>query len=360
MSGGERPSGLVAVEREWSALHSLHYQLLANQQNMLEDARRTGAYHRGITRNRSDFAGKTVLDVGAGSGILSLFAAQAGARKVYAVDENPTESARMLVAANGLEGRIELIQSRLADLELDERVDVIISEPWGFFLFHERMVEAFVLARDRFLKPGGRMFPGTAEVALAPFSDDELFRGRTSALAFWSQSDFYGVDLSVMASRAADEIFSMPALGTIGPEILVARPALTAFDFERLPFEALAEIRLPFQFDFERSTVVHGLAGWFDVAFEGTDERVVLTTSPEAASTHWSQLRFVLMEPLSVSEGQRLAGTLTLFANAHSSYTARLEGELVGVGPITPQTFYLENFFPVEEPLPTEALTAGT
>src|SRR4051812_13257381 len=102
MSGGNRPSSLVAVEHDWSALHSLHYQLLANQQNMLEDARRTGAYHRGITRNRSDFTGKTVLDVGAGSGILSLFAAQAGARKVYAVDENPTESARMLVAANGL------------------------------------------------------------------------------------------------------------------------------------------------------------------------------------------------------------------------------------------------------------------
>jgi histone-arginine methyltransferase CARM1 len=197
-------------------------------------------------------------------------------------------------------------------------------------------------------------------VALAPFSDEELFRGRTSALAFWSQTDFYGVDLSVMASRAADEIFSMPALGTVGPETLVARPALSAFDFERLPFEALAEIPLPFQFDFERPTVVHGLAGWFDVAFEGSDERVVLTTSPEAASTHWSQLRFVLIEPLTVREGQRFAGTLTLLANAHSSYTARLEGELAGVGPITPQTFHLENFFPVEEPLATEALTAGT
>jgi len=349
MAGDERPPGLVAVEPEWGAVHSIHYQLLANQQNMLEDARRTGAYHRGITHNPSDFAGKTVLDVGAGSGILSLFAAQAGARKVYAVDENPTDCARMLVAANGLEGRVELIQARLAELELDERVDVIISEPWGFFLFHERMVEAFVLARDRFLKPGGRMFPGTAEVALAPFSDEELYHSRTAALAFWTQANFYGVDLSAMTSRAADELFAMPALGPVDPATLLARPVVRAFDFERLPFASLAEVRLPFAFTFERSTLLHGLAGWFSVAFEGSDERVVLTTAPDAASTHWSQLRFVLIEPLAVREGQRFEGTLTLRANAHSSYTARLDAELAGEGPLAPQVFQLENYFPIDE-----------
>jgi len=351
MSGDERPSGLVAVQPEWSALHSVHYQLLANQQNMLEDARRTGAYHRGITHNRRDFAGKTVLDVGAGSGILSLFAAQAGARKVYAVDENVPECARTLVAANGLEGRIEVIQSRLEDLELDEPVDVIISEPWGFFLFHERMVDAFLLARDRFLVPGGRLFPGTAELWIAPFSDDELYVARTSVLSFWSQSDFYGVDLSSMASRAADELFSMPALGPVLPETLVGTPIVRVFDFERFPLTELAEIRLPFAFTVTRSGLVHGLAGWFDVVFEGSDERVVLSTSPHSATTHWSQLRFMLLEPLTMREGQKLEGTLTLHANDHSSYTARLEAEIVGQGPITGQTFLIENFFPTDEPL---------
>jgi len=349
MSGDERPNGLVAVEPEWSALHSVHYQLLANQQHMLEDARRTGAYHRGITHNRRDFAGKTVLDVGAGSGILSLFAAQAGARKVYAVDENVPECARTLVAANGLEARIEVIQSRLEDLKLDEPVDVIVSEPWGFFLFHERMVDAFVLARDRFLKPGGRMFPGTAELALAPFSDEELFTARTSVLSFWSQSDFYGVDLSAMASRATDELFSMPALGPVVPETLVAPAAVRTFDFERLPLTELAEIRLPFAFSVTRAATVHGLAGWFDVAFEGSEERVVLSTAPDAATTHWSQLRFLLVEPLSMREGQRLEGTLTLYANEHSSYTARLEAELGGEGAIAPQVYQIENFYPVDE-----------
>jgi histone-arginine methyltransferase CARM1 len=350
MNGDDADPRLVAVEAEWRALHSLHYRALASQQHMLLDAHRMGAYHRGITHNARDFAGKTVLDVGAGSGILALFAAQAGARKVYAVDENPTECARTLVAANGVADRVEVIQARLEELRLPERVDVIISEPWGFFLFHERMVEAFVIARDRFLAPGGRLFPGSARVHLAPFSDAELHGSRASALSFWTQANFYGVDLRAMASNALDELFAMPALGYVAPETLVAAPATTPFDFETLPLGALAEIRLPFTFTALRDAVVHGLAGWFDVAFEGTSERVVLTTAPDAPETHWSQLRFVFVEPLTLRRGETVTGTLTLSANSHSSYTARFEAELVGSGPVPAQSFSIENYFPADEP----------
>ena len=53
---------------------------------MLMDEVRTSHYRNAILNNKHDFEGKIVMDVGAGSGILSLFAAQAGARKVYAVE----------------------------------------------------------------------------------------------------------------------------------------------------------------------------------------------------------------------------------------------------------------------------------
>jgi predicted RNA methylase len=42
----------------------------------MQDYVRTGAYYEAITENSRDFQGSTVMDVGAGSGILSLFAAQ--------------------------------------------------------------------------------------------------------------------------------------------------------------------------------------------------------------------------------------------------------------------------------------------
>lgn len=59
-------------------LYFHYYGMLQHQQNMLQDVTRTGTYHAAITENRADFEGKVVMDVGAGSGILSLFATQVG------------------------------------------------------------------------------------------------------------------------------------------------------------------------------------------------------------------------------------------------------------------------------------------
>lgn len=60
-----------------------YYGQLAQQQNMLQDLVRTGTYQRAMLENHADFKDAVVLDVGAGTGILSHFALQAGARKVW-------------------------------------------------------------------------------------------------------------------------------------------------------------------------------------------------------------------------------------------------------------------------------------
>jgi type I protein arginine methyltransferase len=70
-----------------------------------------------------------VLDVGAGSGILSFFAAQAGAKKVYAVEaSNMAQYAHQLVQANHLGDKIKVIAGKIEEIDLPQ-VDVIISEP---------------------------------------------------------------------------------------------------------------------------------------------------------------------------------------------------------------------------------------
>ena len=143
---------------------------------MLMDEIRTSAYRNAIINNRIDFEGKVVMDVGAGSGILSIFAAQAGAKKVYAVEgSNMAESAKTLIEANGFGDIIEVIQSKIEDIpesKIGKEIDIIVSEPLGTFLLNERMLETYVIAREKFLKEGGKMFPSTAHFCIIPFYDE--------------------------------------------------------------------------------------------------------------------------------------------------------------------------------------------
>lgn len=77
---------------------------------MLEDDPRTSAYKNAIMSNKAFFEGKVVMDVGCGTGILSIFCAQAGAKKVYAIEASKIAGlAKEIVKENKFEDVIEVI-----------------------------------------------------------------------------------------------------------------------------------------------------------------------------------------------------------------------------------------------------------
>ena len=106
------------------------YSHFAIHEEMIKDTHRTETYRNAILMNRAMFNGKIVLDVGCGTGILSLFAAQAGAAHVYGVDmSSVAEQAKSIVKLNGYEDRVTILRGKMEDLELPvPAVDVIISE----------------------------------------------------------------------------------------------------------------------------------------------------------------------------------------------------------------------------------------
>lgn len=104
---------------------------------MLKDTIRTESYRNFILTNPSIFKNAIVLDVGCGTGILSMFAAKAGAKKVFAIDASKVAFKAMRnVKENGLNDIIEVIHSKIEDLDGEKigKVDVIISEWMGYFL----------------------------------------------------------------------------------------------------------------------------------------------------------------------------------------------------------------------------------
>lgn len=233
------------------------YGTLLHQGNMLQDSVRTGAYQRAVFDNSIDFQGKVVLDVGTGSGILAFFAAAAGARKVYAVEASAAaEVAERLVAANGYSEIITVIRGKIEEISLPEKVDVIISEPIGFLLVHERMLESYAVARDRFLKPDGKMYPTTGSMVFAPITDEALYKEQLGKISFWNNSDFFGVDLSSVLGRATKEYFSQPVVGTLLTSSLLSNDRVVhEIDFMTVTTEELKSFVVEFSFEIDQTGI---------------------------------------------------------------------------------------------------------
>ena len=88
-------------------------------EEMLKDQVRTNAYRHAIEGNKEDFKDKIVLDIGAGTGILSIFAARAGAKHVYAVENAEIAFfAREIIKQNGLESKITVLKGKMEELVL--------------------------------------------------------------------------------------------------------------------------------------------------------------------------------------------------------------------------------------------------
>ena len=279
---------------------------------MLRDRHRTLAYQRFVYANRHQFEGKVVLDVGCGTGILSLFCAKAGARLVIGVDAaDIADAAKEIVRVNGYEGRVVIVKGKMEDVELPvAQVDVIVSEWMGYFLLYESMLPSVLYARDRYLRPqgAGRVYPDLAVMYIAGMQDR---RHRASAVEYWH--DVYGFDFSTLIQD--EDKYCGSSVEVVQAEELVTSAAeLRRFDVEAVTTEELdftSTMRLTFTAD----ESLDALVVWFDTLFERgaeTEEgKVTLSTSPKEPATHWMQTVFRLHEKVVGKVGEEVEVELT-------------------------------------------------
>jgi protein arginine N-methyltransferase 1 len=269
------------------------YSHFSIHEDMLKDKVRTPAYRQAIFTNPSLFKGKVVLDAGCGTGILAMFAAKCGARKVYAIEKSSiVDYAAQIVATNGFSSQITVIRGSLEDVEIPEQVDVVLSEWMGYCLLYESMLPSVIVARDRFMKPGGTMFPSRARMYIAGIEDAEY---RARKIGFWD--NVYGFSYAPIKKWALLE----PLVETCPVErIFTTTSKLVELDLNTATVEMLT-INAEFQIVANHADTMHGFVVWFDVLFEGPQRTVELSTSPHKESTHWSHSIFYLEEPIALA-----------------------------------------------------------
>ncbi|KAF8321754.1 S-adenosyl-L-methionine-dependent methyltransferase [Clavulina sp. PMI_390] len=329
---------------------------------MLRDSVRTMSYAKFILSNPAVFRDKLVMDVGCGTGILSMFAARAGAKHVFAIDASDIAlKARQNIKDSELDEFITVIQGKVEDIKLPApyddpslRVDVIVSEWMGYALLYESMLDSVLVARDRFLKPlgsaegSGIMAPSQCKMVMALVEATELWKEKVS---FWD--DVYGFKMTAMA----DEPFADAMIDNLPSDSIVSN-LVTVKDLptQRITVKEL-DFSSPFSFTVPRSkerSTIHGFVLYFDTYFAPNGEdvpvdsmptisdpagqgiegdilpigrlkrrkslredtkppvEVSFSTGPQSYGTHWKQAIFLLKEPFRAIEGTTVSGTFHL------------------------------------------------
>ena len=223
--------------------------------------------------------GDVVVDVGTGTGLLAYFACQAGAARVFAIEEGPVVNlAREIAQVNGFDDRVEFFDDRSYRVELPERADVLISETLWNFGVGEGMVGVLADARRRFLKPGARSIPAAVELHVAAVQT-----GRVYAQLRDRPRDRHGIDFSSIRRCQLNNV-QMPRLHS---DDFLAPPALL-LDTE-LDESAATDFDAEVTVTTTRDGVMHGICGWFRCRLTPT---IALDNAPPSVTSNWAHAFF--------------------------------------------------------------------
>ncbi|QIW97713.1 hypothetical protein AMS68_003231 [Peltaster fructicola] len=352
-NGPQESSQAARAEEKYDQQYFEGYSYNDIHQTMLQDTVRTDAYRDFIYDNKHLFKDKVVMDVGCGTGILSMFCAKAGAKKVIAVDNSAIiDKAREIAGDNKLLDHITFVKSKIEDITTLpdglNHVDIIVSEWMGYCLFFEAMLPSVLVARDRFLKRAadgktfdGLIVPSHCSLQIAPLSDPEWMVDNVS---FWS--NVYGFDMHCMMEKAFEDVVvqfppadSISGVSSSGKDLQVWDLYTTTV--EDLSFTTPFSINVTKDVDYMDSWCI-----WFDMGFSSIlptstptsyasiseikkqPGAVVFTTSPAGKRTHW-QAGVCVIEPGTVktsklASGDSITGTLR-YAKGDESRALEIE-----------------------------------
>jgi type II protein arginine methyltransferase len=260
---------------------------------MLNDEERNAAFRAAL--NAVVKQHQLVLDVGTGTGLLAMMAAQSGARAVVSCETVApiAHLARRIIAANGLADCISVVPKLSADLhvgqDLPSRADVLVTETVDCGLLGEQILPTIRHAREHLLKDDARIIPASARVYFTLLESVAVHKKNFARVAG-------GLDVSLFNRFSTREYFPVRASNLDHRRLSLTRPLFT-FDFQQ-SIPASRAVRLPVEV--AHSGDVHAILFWFDLELA---DGIRLSNHPANANSHWMQAVHCFERPLRVERG---------------------------------------------------------
>ncbi len=266
---------------------------------LVHDIQRNNAFEAALVHHIRP--GIHVLDIGAGTGLLSMMAARAGAGHVFSCELNPAmaEVAAQIVSENGYADRICILPKHSTEVDPDQdmrgRADLIVAEILGSDLVCENVLPTMRDAVTRLAKPGARIIPAGGDIVVALASWGKLKKQKMDKANGFDLRKFNRLIRPKFSIKIGD-----PALKLLGPA-----KQLFSFNFSSISMPPdVAEVEL-----ISHGGSANGIVQWIRLRM---DDKEALETRPEkGAKSSWDCNFFPFPEPLATNfdEGVRVAGT---------------------------------------------------
>ncbi|XP_065364498.1 protein arginine N-methyltransferase 1-B-like [Calliphora vicina] len=294
---------LTPVEAMTSRDFHLDYNAHVEMMNqVLKDTVRIDNFKAAIMHNKHLFKGKCVLNIGCGTGIFALFAAKAGAAKVFAVDSsNVVYYTRQIVQANGYAEVIKVIKGKIEEVELPvAEVDIIVCDWMGYALLFQSICDSVIFARDKWLKkPGGLIFPDQGKLYMVALEDTKHKNGNIN---WWS--NVYGFNMRCLREVALIE----PRYQSIRPDQIMSKQfPIKSLNLNTATLDDL-KFRSKFMLPIHKSGYMDGIALYFHVYFTKSHTPLGFSTDPWSPRTNWLQTILFFDQSLPVNSGSLYYG----------------------------------------------------